>query len=779
MNRNPACVQQLLQDQAELRPDAIAFLAPGRAPLTYGRCLRHVEEMVQMLYGLGLGRQDRVALVLPNGAEMAVAFLVVTAGAACAPLNPAYSAEEFDFYLKALRPKALMIEQGMDSPARALAQARDIRVLELSCMLEAEAGLFKLTNGGRMHSLSHGFAAPDDVALVLPTSGTTSRPKIVPLTHANICTAAHNLRTALALVESDRCLNMAPLFHTYGLVASTLTSMAAGASMVCLPGFATHQFFAWLAEFRPTWYQAVPAMHHAILVNAAGHDETIVRCPLRFIRTGTAPLSPPVRAKLERVFNTCVVEVYGTVEASGPVTCNPPPSRQRKAGSVGTAIGPEVAIMDEVGSLLPAGEIGEVVVRGATVMQGYDNDPTANRSVFTHGWFRTGDRGFLDADGYLFITGRLKEIINRGGEKISPCEVEEVLMAHPAVAEVAAFAIPHAQLGEDVAVAIVLRENTSATDRDIREFAGTRLAGFKVPRQVVFVDEIPTGATGKVQRLGLAERLGLLAPGCTQPQVKTDFAGPRTPIEAKLARIWAQVLGLERVGIRDDFFELGGDSLQAVSLFVQIEKIFGKELPLAVLLQAPTVEHLASILRQEAWSEPWSSLVPLQPDGPRPPFFCIHGPGGHVLSYYDLARHLRPAQPVYGLQAQGLDGKHAPLMSIEDMAAHYIKEIHSLQPDGPYFLGGLCFGGILAFEMAQQLHAQGQKVALLALFDAYNKRNFPFLANTISPIPKIAQLARKINFHVNEVFSLNNKEKISYLRIRIKYAIHIIKEVIW
>ena len=613
MNRSPACVHQLLQDQAERSSDAIAFLAPGRAPLTYGGLLRHVEEVVQTLYALGLGRQDRVALVLPYGPEMAVAFLAVTAGATCAPLNPAYSADEFDFYLTALRPNALMIEQGMDSPARALAQARDIPVIELSCMIKAEAGLFKLTSRRRMHISSHGFAMPDDVALVLPTSGTTSRPKIVPLTHTNICTAAHNLCAALALVESDRCLNMAPLFHTYGLVASTLTSLVAGASMVCPPGFAPRQFFAWLIEFRPTWYQAVPAMHQAILMNAAGHRETIARCPLRFIRTGTAPLPTRVRADLERVFNTCVVEVYGTVEASGPVTCNPPPCREWKAGSVGATIGTEVAIMDEVGSLLPAGETGEIVVRGMTVMQGYVNDPIANRIAFTHGWFRTGDQGYLDADGYLFITGRLKEIINRGGEKISPREVEEVLMGHPAVAEVTALAIPHAQLGEDVAVAIVLREGASATRREIRKFADARLADFKVPRRVIFVDEIPKAATGKVQRPGLAVKLGLSMPDSVQkadrkalpqpeagrPRLESGFVAPQDTLEFQLTQIWEDILGVKPIGMQDDFFELGGYSLLAVQLFARIEEKMGTCLPLAILFQSPTIAQLASRLRQE------------------------------------------------------------------------------------------------------------------------------------------------------------------------------------
>jgi acyl-CoA synthetase (AMP-forming)/AMP-acid ligase II len=303
----------VLQAQAAHNPEALAMLAPGRAPLTYGRLLRQVEETVQTLRGLGLQRQDRLALVLPPGPEMAVACLAVAAGATGAPLNPAASADEFDVYLTTLRPAALLLESGLDCPARAVAQARHLPVIELGWQPDTAAGLFHLSAAARPPTLAPAFAAPDDVAFVLPTSGTTARPKIVPLTHANVCIAAANLAAALALEAHDRCLNMAPLFHTYGLVAATLTSLVAGASVVYPPGFSGPQFFAWLAAFRPTWYQAVPAMHQAILAHAAAQRDTITAGPLRFIRTGTAPLPVPVRTALEEVFHAPVVEVYGTV----------------------------------------------------------------------------------------------------------------------------------------------------------------------------------------------------------------------------------------------------------------------------------------------------------------------------------------------------------------------------------------------------------------------------------------------------------------------------------
>ena len=668
---------------------------------------------------------------------------------------------EFEFFLTHLHAKVVLMPQEMDSPVRAVARARGIRVIELLCMPKAEAGLFTLLGAAQMCPRSHGFTGSNDVALVLPTSGTTSRPKIVPLTHTNICTAAYHLCTALALDARDRCLNMAPLFHTYGIVAAALTSLVAGASTIYPPGFSVHQFFTWLEEFRPTWYQAVPAMHQAIMAHAVEYREAIVRCPLRFIRTGTAPLPPPVRDDLERVFSTRVVEVYGTVEASGPVTCNPPPFRQRKAGAVGVAIGPEVAIMNEVGCLLPMGEIGEVVVRGATVMQGYDNNSMANRSAFTQGWFRTGDQGYLDTDGYLFLTGRIKEIINRGGEKIAPREVEEVLLEHPAIAQVVTFAMPHAQLGEDVAVAVVLRENASATAREIREFAAARLADFKVPRHVAFVDKIPQSAIGKVQRIGLAEKLGLLASSQAQPEAKVAFIAPRTLVEAELARIWAQVLGLERVSMHDDFFELGGHSLQAMSLFAAIEQVTGKKLPLATLLQAPTVAQLADLLCQEGESTSRSSLVPIQPLGSKPPLFCLPGHSDNLFIFRDVARYLGREQPVYGLQAQGLNGERALYTPIEDIAAHYIQAILTVQPQGPFFLAGFCFGGLVAFEMAQQLQRQGHEGVLPLLIETY--RRSPSASSLTSFLRFRVESVRLSMFSLANIARLRPQEMMVYL----------------
>lgn len=590
------CLHRLLEAQAARIPDAIAFTAPSRAPLTYGRLRTHIDNVIKKLNEMGVGRNDRVAIVLPNGPEMAVLFIAVACCATSAPLNPAYRADEFDFYLSDLKTKALVVQSGMDSPARAVAHARGIPIIELLPILEAEAGIFTITGDASSHPTHDGFAQPDDVALVLHTSGTTSRPKIVPLTQINICTSALNLRTALELVNSDRCLNVMPLFHIHGLVSATLSSLAAGASVVYTPDFYAPKFFEWMEEFRPTWYTAVPTIHQAILARAPFNREVIARCPLRFIRSSTSALPPQVMAELESVFNTPLIESYGMTEASPQITSNPLPPRARKVSSVGVVAGPEVAFIDEVGNLLPPGEIGEIVIRGANVMQSYENGPEANGNSFIDGWFRTGDQGFLDTDGYLFLTGRLKEIINRGGEKISPREVDEVLIDHPAVAQAVTFAVPHPNLSEDVAAAVVLRENAFATEREIREFAATRLADFKVPRRVMIVDEIPKGPTGKLQRIGLAEKLGLTA--LEQEWTEASFTAPRTLVEEVVADIWIKVLGVEQVGIHDNFYQLGGDSILATQIISRVCEALQVRLSPISFFEKPTVAGLALTIEE-------------------------------------------------------------------------------------------------------------------------------------------------------------------------------------
>ena len=488
------------------RDGSPAIGAPERQALTHGELRALCARTVKSLNAMGIGRNDRVAMVLPNGPEMAASFIAIACGATTAPLNPAYRTEEFEFYLSDLNAKALVILKGMDSPALGVAKAHGIPVVELisghksgDFTLEGTTGAAAPTKGG--------FAEENDIALVLHTSGTTSRPKIVPLSQANVTASAYHIGNTLALREDDVCLNIMPLFHIHGLIAATLSSIAAGASVVCTPGFNALKFFSWFEEARPSWYTAVPTMHQAILTRADRNRDIIAKGRLRLIRSSSASLPPQVMEALEQTFGVPVIEAYGMTEAAHQMASNPLPPKARFAGCVGIAAGPDVAIMDEVGKLLAAGELGEVVIRGRNVTTGYESNPEANAKAFTNGWFRTGDQGVMDTGGYLRLTGRLKELINRGGEKISPLEIDTILMDHPGVAQVVTFAVPHDKLGEDIAAAVVLREGAACDERELRAFVGSRVADFKIPRRIVFLEEIPKGATGKLQRIGLHEKL--------------------------------------------------------------------------------------------------------------------------------------------------------------------------------------------------------------------------------------------------------------------------------
>ncbi|WP_413720422.1 acyl--CoA ligase [Silicimonas sp. MF1-12-2] len=502
-----ATLAELIKDHPA---DAPALGAPGRDWLTYGGLRALASDVRAALNSFGIGPSDRVAIVLPNGPEMAAAFVTIAQAAVTAPLNPAYREDEFAFYLEDLKAKAIVVGEDYDGPALAAAERFGLSVLRLSVDDGAPAGSFRLS--GPASAVAEGEPGPDDVALILHTSGTTSRPKIVPLLQSNVAASAQNIRGSLELSSSDRCLNVMPLFHIHGLVAAVSASLAAGASIWCAPGFDALRFFGWMNEARPTWYTAVPTMHQAILSRAGRNAEVIADVPLRFLRSSSASLPPQVFEALAETFGAPVIEGYGMTEAAHQMCSNPLPPRAQKPGSVGVEAGPKVRIAHEIEDRLIGGT-GEVVISGPNVTPGYEGNPEANAKSFFEAegqrWFRTGDQGAFDGEGYLRLTGRLKEIINRGGEKISPLEVDEVLMDHPAIAQCVAFAIPHAKLGEEVGAAVVLRDGENASEQDIRAFAAERMADFKVPRKVVILDEIPKGATGKMQRIGMAEKLGL------------------------------------------------------------------------------------------------------------------------------------------------------------------------------------------------------------------------------------------------------------------------------
>jgi acyl-CoA synthetase (AMP-forming)/AMP-acid ligase II len=565
-----------------------ALLGSEQASLSHSALREQCTYVASCLARAGVASSDRVAIVLPNGPEMAAAFLGVASVCAAAPLNPAYREQELDFYLGDLQPSALLVDPALDSPAAAIARARGIAVLALGRQAGAAAGRFEL-------DIDAAYAGPlppagaSDTALILHTSGTTSRPKMVALTQANLAASARHIATTLQLRASDRCLNIMPLFHIHGLIAGLLSSLHAGGSVVCTPGFEPARFFDWLAQARPTWITAVPTMYGAIAQLASQHRERVRASGLRLLRSSSASLPPQLMAALEDAFAIPVIEAYGMTEAAHQMASNPLPPAARKPGSVGLPAGPEITILDpREPRQLPRGATGEIAIRGPNVTTGYVANPEANRGAFSEGWFRTGDQGYIDADGYLFISGRLKELINRGGEKISPREVDEALLAIPGVQQAVAFAVPHATLGEDVAAAVVLAPGATLGEDDARARLRERLAPFKVPARIVFVDAIPKGPTGKLQRIGLADKLA--------EQLADRYVAPRNDTERALVAIWEEVLEAPRIGIESNFFALGGDSLRAVRI-TSLAAAAGLAVAIDAVFREPTIARLAAHVR--------------------------------------------------------------------------------------------------------------------------------------------------------------------------------------
>ena len=395
-----------------------------------------------------------------------------------------------------------------------------------------------------------------------------------------------------------------PLFHGHGLIGGLISSIASGGSVFSATGPHAPQFFDWLQESQATWYTAVPTVHQAIMERIQQKSSVVPRNSLRFIRSCSASLQPKLMSDLEDAFHVPVVEAYGMTETSHQIASNPLPPKPRKPSSVGLATGVEISIVNPDGKRLATGEKGEVVIRGATVVESYENNPGANAETFVNGWFRTGDEGYLDEDGYLFLTGRLKELINRGAEKIAPREIDEAILEHPAVAQAVAFAAPHPRLGEDVAAAVVLRPGQTVSEQEIREFVSGKLANFKIPRRILILDEIPKGPTGKLQRIGLAKALGLAQDNAKPNESKREFVAPRNATETMLAEIWMQLLLVPGVGVDDDFFDLGGDSLLAAELLRRISQRTGATLPLVRFLEVPTVAKQARMIEGNEVAKP-------------------------------------------------------------------------------------------------------------------------------------------------------------------------------
>ena len=477
----------------------LAISVPDGPDVSYAEFGQEIERVAELLAGAGVQPGKAVSVVLPNSLEFMVVFMAVArAGAIAAPLNSAYTTDEFKFYMEDAEAQLAILPEGEHAAREA---AAELGVPTIEAALD-DAGRTVLSRSGDVLTARRDAPAPspDDVALFLHTSGTTSRPKGVPLTHGNLAASIKNISDTYALTPDDKAMVVMPLFHVHGLIGVSLSTLSTGGSLVIPPRFSASRFWGEQRESGATWYSAVPTIHQILLARA--DDEGAPHESFRLIRSCSAALAPAVFEQLEARFGAPVLEAYGMTEASHQMSSNLLPPGDRMPGTVGKGTGVDIAIMDDDGNLVNAGDLAEVVIRGANVTHGYHNNPDANAEAFTNGWFRTGDQGFLDSDGTLTLTGRIKELINRGGEKISPLEVDAALLGHPSVAEAVCFGVPHTMYGEAVQAAVVVSGDTN--EDAIRAYCGEHLAGFKVPDRVYIIDTMPRTATGKIQRRHIA-----------------------------------------------------------------------------------------------------------------------------------------------------------------------------------------------------------------------------------------------------------------------------------
>ena len=703
-----------LDRRASEAPETIALLAPGRAPLTYGQLRTHLGDSHDALKNFGIGPDHVTALALPNGPELITAFLATASVGACAPLDPTLTEGDYQVYLSRLGARTLLVADSASTSAAAAARSLGIQILTVRGLQEQPAGVFELAGPGIEPTATP--PRKTGAALLLFTSATTGSPRLVPLTWANLHAMAIHDSRALELDASDRLLSLMPLFHLHGLAAA-LTQLSCGGSVISTSGFDARSFLTWISQLRPTWFTSSPPMNRAILALACEHPEIFRDAPLRFIRSGTASLEPELLTLLENAAGIPVLNGYGLTETGG-VARNT--RAFRKPGSVGRSSGLEVVITDSNGNILPPGSDGEIVVRGPSITPGYLDNPEANRSAFRDGWFRTGDLGRFDNEGFLFITGRLKEMINRGGKKIAPQDVEAVLLAHPAVAEAAVTAIPHPTLGEDVAAAVVLRDGATASEPELCQFVASQLACFQVPRRIVLIDSIPRTSTGKPKRGLLSEQLGSPIP------LRREAARALEPVEAVLVDIWRRILGVEQIDVADNFFALGGDSLAAAVMLTEAQRVLQTSTELLETVDFfdnPTIEALAVIVAKCGANAAHpdmdaadTRILALRSTGSRTPFFCF--PAAYPDPYYfrHLSKGLGDEQPFFVVcPAHPVRDKR--LLSVNEVARLSVATIRRVRSHGPYLIGGHCYGGVVAFETALRLASEGEQVTALVLFD--------------------------------------------------------------
>lgn len=716
MDRSALAALSAIAHYAAVSPQAPAVVEPNGTTLTYGDLAVQIEELSQLLQKASVICGARVAVLLPQGALQIVAVAGVLKRHACMPLQSRTTASEVESSLSRFSASALIVSPENDAEAEAAIK------MGLTVVVARHG---ESPQEWRIHASGSPSSRPashSDEILYLITSATTGHSKVVPLTAGNLNAGIESRCCSLQLKVSDRLLLMTSFCHIVG-IENTFAQFAVGGAVIATEGFDPAGYLQWLENLKPTWYSCAPTVHQAALVKLKSVSLDLPDA-LRFVQSAGARLPDEVRQGLEQILQVPVFNDYGMTEAC-PIAVDAFLAGGRVANSAGRSVGLEIGIMNSSGEILQIGDEGEIVVRGRAVFLGYLDDPEANQNAFVDGWFRTGDAGHLDHDGNLFVGGRLKEMINRGGEKIAPSEVDAVLGSHPAVLEAVTFPVRHPTLGEDVACAIVLLPSDAPPVNaiELRRFAAQRLAAYKVPHRIFFVDEIPRGELGKPQRWLLTERLSQTQPGSPSPAEVTERLLTDGLAFYKLHEIWSRILDRVDLGFEEDFFAAGGDSLAAINMLAEVDERFGSQTSASAarFLDDPTLENLTGLVRDLPLPRPSQSaandirVFPVRGTGSSKRLFCVPPDQEEGLLFYRLAKYLYGKMDLAIVRPANTYYSHA-LFSLEKSGKETASAIRQSQPEGPYFIGGYCYGGVVAIEAARQLVLQGQDVRLI-LFD--------------------------------------------------------------
>jgi amino acid adenylation domain-containing protein len=745
------CVHDLFEGQVVLSRDAPALVFEG-VSLSYAELNRRANRLAHHLIGLGVTPDCRVAICVERSFEMVVALLaVIKAGGAYVPLDPGYPVDRLRYMLEDSSPVALLTQTdllGLWNGSDNLPP-----ILDMTADLPVWAGQPD-TNPVR----SHFNLAPVHLAYVIYTSGSTGRPKGVMVEHRSLVNRLIWMQCAYPLNREDAVLQKTPFSFDVS-VWEFFWPLIVGARLVMArpeghkdPGYLVQA----INSNRITTLHFVPSMLQVFLEHP---DAPSCSSLVRVIASGEALLPRMVRKFHDRLPLTDLHNLYGPTEATVDVTswtCDWDPGRT--VIPIGKPISnTRMYILDNNGEPVPVGAAGELFIGGVGVARGYLNrqeltaerfllDPFVGETGFgeerkgepTARMYRTGDLSRWLPDGNIEYLGRNDFQVKIRGFRIELGEIEARLVEHPGVREAVVIACDNDGGDRRLVAYLVPTGGAQLRDQELREMLGRRLPDYMIPADLVPLESMPVTVNGKLDRSALPRpnaknqlrRESTISVSASttsngtvllSPAVPNDanYVRPSDTLEVQLIEIWEEVLGVTPVGVRDDFFKLGGHSLLAARMFARISEKIHKNLPLATMFHAPTVEKLAEVIRAEGWKSHWSVLVPIQQSGTKSPLFMVHGLGGNVLSFYGLRFHIPPDQPLYGLQADGLNSARASSVSIPDMAEYYIREIRSVQPSGPYFLGGFSAGGLVAYEMAQQLTAVGETVQFLALFDSW------------------------------------------------------------